>query len=377
MFWLLKRSAIPAVGLLALAAASPAVAQGCKPLNTLNTIKQSPDIAAGFTVTGQIAYYTLDTPNYSPSGNVPGVIEYCVYPSQPPGNPDLAAPDTRATYDSWVTEFAQVQGYFAFKRPQGNPTNIPLDGNSYTVGQATWSSAAAPGGAPPVQKIALHINNPAECNSLYEDGSSTCFVIPSTTVTPPVKGCPNGEVACKTVEITPLIDENDPHTVPAQTKLTIVYTYIIHNTSAGTMIFVPPTPSTKDINSGGGKDYFGCEQIPVVPASFSPPPKLNWQGSGFDLNFTAGAGKGCQQSRFTVVANSEGKQTLIPDEVRSFQITMETRKNASGKYEYTSTGCHILNSGFTLKWYWGDTNGNIISSLQSNSTNKVQISVDA
>ena len=72
---------------------------------------------------------------------------------------------------------AAAQVYFGFKRPMGNPTNFPFDGNMYTMGTASWPAGMAPNS----QTILLHINDQAICTRLYGTGSSqvsTCFVFP-------------------------------------------------------------------------------------------------------------------------------------------------------------------------------------------------------
>jgi hypothetical protein len=66
------------------------------------------------------------------------------------------------------------------------------------------------------------------------------------------------------------------------------------------------------------------------------------------LNFTAGTGT-CNQSRFTLVAPST--ITLQAGDSKTFTIDMVTRQNKGGKQEYTSAGPHLLNSGFTVKWF--------------------------
>src|SRR5262249_281106 len=118
-------------------------------------------IAAGDTVT-----YTLDTTNRSSSGGIPGVIEYCVYVSPLPTT-------TAPSYGAWGV--GSQGGGFSFIRNDGDPANIPLDGTTgITVGTGTWPN----GTAPTSQTILLHINDPAECNRLYQNGSLTCFVFP-------------------------------------------------------------------------------------------------------------------------------------------------------------------------------------------------------
>src|SRR5262249_43325807 len=152
-----------------------------------------------------------------------------------------------------------------FTRDTGNPSNIPLNAanttaSPITMGTATWPTGTAPDSNH--QTIVLHINDAAECDALYGGNPGTCFVLPGgETPLPPT--FPANTVACKSV----IIDEActaDPLTVPAFTKLHIHYAYTIVNTLANgcSMVFDVPGPKTQDINSGGGKDYFGCEQQP-------------------------------------------------------------------------------------------------------------------
>jgi hypothetical protein len=147
---------------------------GCKDESALGTIATDPNVAAAFTPSGNTATYTITTPNESPSSGVPGLIEYCVYPGSTP--PDSAT----ASYDSWsggISSPYANHGYFDFERPSGNPTNLPFDGHTRTVGTADWS-----GGVPASQLLVLHINDESECNQLYGTGSSgtTCFVLPGS-----------------------------------------------------------------------------------------------------------------------------------------------------------------------------------------------------
>jgi hypothetical protein len=128
-----------------------------------------PNVSASFTTSGNSATYTITTPNESPSGGIPGLIEYCVYPS----GGSLPASES-ASYDSWTAGTETAKGLLAFERPGGDPTNLPFDGNTQQVGTATWS-----GTAPASQTILLHINDPNECAALGL-GNSTCFVFPGS-----------------------------------------------------------------------------------------------------------------------------------------------------------------------------------------------------
>ena len=336
----------------------PAVAAvaggGCPSINGIGGKLQSSIVGATFTLddTYTTATYVFDSLlDRSPSGGVPGLIEYCVYPDQPPGNPASAvALAVGDNGDPFETVFKAVQGYFAFGRGDGNPSNIGLDGTAgIQMGTATWNIGAAP----TTQTILLHINDPVECRTLYGGDDDTCFVYPLDVYPPPPPTC-NGEPACKEVVIDEAITDT-PLTVPAFTLLHIHYLYVIVNqpTNDFDMIFRPPTDKTKDVNSGGAKDYFGCEQIPDMAGQ---PGKagtyLDYQDTGFTLKLTIPKpGARCEQSRFFFTAPPGPAIVLHPGEWLSFTADMITRTNRGGKQEFTSTGLHYLNSGFTVKWF--------------------------
>jgi hypothetical protein len=167
---------------LAAGPASAATGNGCPASKTLGSLATADNVAAGFSNAGNTTTYTFSSPtNENPTGGVPGLMKYCVYPSpvsQPTDHHVLA---TGANGAQWV--FAKGSNNFAFVRPGGNKTNIPLDGNTTTMGDATWSKL------PDSQKIILHINDPTVCTSLYGSGTpGTCFVKPSTG---PI--CDNGD----------------------------------------------------------------------------------------------------------------------------------------------------------------------------------------
>src|SRR5262245_61548907 len=292
---------------------------GCPSINAINNFLPSNDgLAAAFTLSDTNSDTILDTATYSftsndesPTDGVPGLIEYCVYPSQPPGNPNSAT----ASYDSWNAVFGAIQGFFAFKRPDGNPSNVPFDGTTQPMGTATWN---APSAAPGTQTILLHINDADECQALYGGTSDTCFVFPGGENHQ--GACPNNEVACKQVVIDEAITTS-PLTVPAFTQLHLHYLYIFNNSLGTNMYFRVPTPKTQDINSGGGKDYFGCEQIPDPagsPGTWGTYPGWITSPGSFKLDFKQGGGT-CNQSRFFLTANVT-TVTLPPGGTITFAI---------------------------------------------------------
>ncbi len=139
---------------------------GCKNSNAIGTVLPSPDLSASFTTSSNTATYSITSTDENPSGGIPGLIEYCVYPGP---LPDSAT----ASYDAWTSGISPSGGYFDFERPNGNPTNLPFDGTTQTVGAATWSA-----GVPGDQLIILHINDATECDDLYGGNPGTCFVLP-------------------------------------------------------------------------------------------------------------------------------------------------------------------------------------------------------
>jgi len=374
-----RRTAAIALGAVALLWGVPAWAgDQCLSLTAVNqrlqnnTLATDPNVGAGSTtLLDTITYTFFSTFEAQTSAGVPGLMDYCVYPDPAAGNPGIIVPDSvgavGADGEAWDGA-SDAQGHFAFFRPHGDPSNIPFDegqaqdgGTDITIGTATWVLA------PPVtQIIVLHINDPLECSALYSDGSSTCYVLPGLT-----HGGPNpqpqlpcdGESACKQVSVSPTLSD-DPLVVPEFNELFLTYTYFIVNQATNNfdMIFSPATAKTNDVNSGGGKDYFGCEQQPNPalndPGQLTTNPQNfpNYQNTGFTMNFQLGSlnknGTGCTQSRFYMQV-PQGGQTVVlhPGNYITFTVDMVTRQLGNLKYEYTSAGCHFLNSGFTVKWF--------------------------
>lgn len=65
---------------------------------------------------------------------------------------------------AWIARTSQ--DHFSFVRPGGDPTNIPLNGATTTMGTATWSSL------PTSQTILLHITDAAKCQQVYPGSTS-------------------------------------------------------------------------------------------------------------------------------------------------------------------------------------------------------------
>lgn len=133
-------------------------------------------VGAHFSVSSSTATYVFDSlVNRSPSNGVPGLIEYCVFPASDPTN--VTATALGANSDPFQANTGS--GEFSFSRGGGNPSNIPLDGNSHVMGTAVWSGAV-----PSSQTFLLHINDAAECDNLYGGNPGTCWVLPSDGNTP-------------------------------------------------------------------------------------------------------------------------------------------------------------------------------------------------
>jgi hypothetical protein len=139
---------------------------GCPGANAIGNFDPAPGFTATYTTAANTATYSFTSTNKNPVGGIPGLIEYCVYTSPMPNS-------TSASYDSWTAGVANNNQYFSFGRPNGDPTNLPLDGSTQTIGSATWT-----GGVPATQTILLHVNDATLCHELYGGSSDTCFVLP-------------------------------------------------------------------------------------------------------------------------------------------------------------------------------------------------------
>lgn len=370
----LRKWILRSVALLGIAAAtSPAFAMSdnCPSVKGIETRLASAEVSASYTqvidpITKDAVFtYTFSSnPSVVSSDGIPGLISYCVYPDKGNLPTKIAVGSNAVGADGSPFEAKMAaKGSFSFTRAKGNPTNIPLDGLTRTMGTATWSgncttdpitgAQACEPTAADTQTILLHINDTAECTKLYGTAGDTCWVYPGNS--PPPRLC-NGEPACKSADIdlaTGQFDANGYPIVPLGQLLHIRYTYVIVNqpTNNYNMIFKVPTAKTQDINAGGGKDYFGCEQVPdpLGDPKTSPSTTFDYENTGMTLAFFPSAGNGCSQSRFQITA--PGTITLTPGDSRSFTVDMITRVNSGGKQEFTSAGPHLLNSGFTVKWF--------------------------
>lgn len=171
--------------LAGLGLAEPSAAQtgtgACPRSNALGQFRTGDNVGATYTVSGATASYTFYSfTDEHPVNGVPGLIEYCVYPSTRPAT--VTAEARGANGQRWTAQTGSDN--FAFRRPDGDPSNIPLNGQATTMGTATWSTSA-----PQAQTILLHINDPAACARIYGgDGGrrTTCYVKPSNNPTQPI-----------------------------------------------------------------------------------------------------------------------------------------------------------------------------------------------
>lgn len=151
-----------------LAFATEQVAASCPASNSLGNFQSSNLVGATSEQNGNdITYYFDSFVDRNPTDGVPGLIEYCVYPQVLPNS-------VTAAVSGW--QAGTGVGSFSFSRPNGNPTNIPLDGTqNIEMGTASWASAPASD-----QMILLHINDADECNRIYGGNPGTCFVFPGS-----------------------------------------------------------------------------------------------------------------------------------------------------------------------------------------------------
>lgn len=143
------------------------------PASPLGNFVADNKVAAGFTTSSNTtSYWFASLTNEAPVNGVPGLMKYCVYSGSGAVPTAITPLATGADGSAWTANLGAKA--FSFGRPQGDPSNVPLDGlgSPITIGTATWSAV------PNDQSILLHINDPAVCSGLYGDGSQSCFVTP-------------------------------------------------------------------------------------------------------------------------------------------------------------------------------------------------------
>ena len=328
-------AAVPVQGILE--KSSSAGGGGCPSSNAIGNFNASSQVGASVIVSNSSWTYLFSSfVNLNSTSGIPGLIEYCVYPSGSLPS-SITASAIGADGSSFTTVSKSAQGYFGFDRSTGDPSNVPLNGALDTVmGSASWGSSA-----PTNQTILLHINDAAECAKLYGGSSTTCFVTPGTP--PPSGPCLNQPV-CKNVTIAEATSTS-PLTVPRNTTLHIQYNYTIVNQASNTfnMEFLVPAPGGQ---TTGVKDYFTCEQT-VDPAG-SPSAYgfySNYQSTGLGLRITDSANPTCDRPSFTLSSHS-GAVTLSPGQSITFTIDMVSRAHG-----FTGLGTYCINAGVTVVWY--------------------------
>ena len=165
------------VGLGVAAGPASAAASACpKPgAGSIAKAKTATNVGASFSSNANTntTTYEFFSTNENPVAGVPGLMKYCVYPT--PSTLPTAIHSQAKGFNgaSWTA----VRGAknFAFARPDGNKSNVPLDGETVQVGSAVWTNL------PVDQAIVLHVNDAATCRSLYGGTSATCFVRPGLT----------------------------------------------------------------------------------------------------------------------------------------------------------------------------------------------------
>lgn len=169
-------TAVAALGLTAVPASAQVKATNCTGGSPATPVT---NIGVSYSTAGNTATYKVYTLNENSSGGIPGLIAYCVATTTLPTSG--AATVKGADGSNWV--YNTGTGYFNFGRPDGDPSNVPLNGSTYTVGNATWA-----GGVPTEQIIVLHINDHSVCNPAGVVGSAgdSCWVIPVGPPMPPV-----------------------------------------------------------------------------------------------------------------------------------------------------------------------------------------------
>lgn len=142
-----------------------------------NGFLEAGNVDASFTNAGNETTYTFRSlTNEHPVGGVPGLIKYCVYTDASKA-PKAAATAKGDDGEFWLARTSKGSGNVSFVRPNGNKSNVGLDGTEETVGTATW------GELPKTQEILLHVNDRAECRNIYgAEAPETCFVLPKTLV---------------------------------------------------------------------------------------------------------------------------------------------------------------------------------------------------
>jgi hypothetical protein len=150
-------------------------------VNSIDNFTTASNVGAAFTNSGSTTEYTfVSLVDESPVNGVPGLAAYCVYTDAAPTSVLIDPAVEGANGQAWVVS-GKFSKNFAFLRPGGAKSDIPLEGQTITMGTATWA-----GNAPATQTILLHIDDPAVCSALYGTALTTCFVKPTEVSLLPV-----------------------------------------------------------------------------------------------------------------------------------------------------------------------------------------------
>jgi hypothetical protein len=118
------------------------------------------------TVGNKTTYTFTSLVNQNPSGGVPGLIKFCVYPTAPTSDPIGHTLDAQGDNGAkWV--YAEVAATTSRSRGPAAPEQHRARRATHAIGTATWGA-----NVPDSQTIVLHLSDPSMCASLY--GAGTC-----------------------------------------------------------------------------------------------------------------------------------------------------------------------------------------------------------
>lgn len=318
---------------------------GCPSSNAIGNFLASGLVGASIGVSGSTwTLFFSSFANLSPTSGVPGLIEYCVYPSGSLPSTSTASA-LGADGSSFVALSGTHQGYFGFGRSSGDPSNLPLDGaQNVRMGNATWTSSV-----PSNATLLLHINDAAECQFLYGGGSTTCFVLPSP---PPTSQC-GGNPSCKVAVVAEAL-AGHPSEVPSNTQLHVTYTYTIANAFTNSFNMTIAVPGSTAANFTGVRDYFNCSQTPD-PSGTPGTVGLysSFQGTGLTVRLHYLSEHGvCPNLVLTAWANGSA---IVLHPGQSLSWTIQTITGPSG---FSGRGWHCLNEG--VQFVWLQSNDNLV-----------------
>lgn len=184
-FTISKRYQFCCIVLVLLLTGVSAMAQDCPAANAFSNFAPWSGAMVTTSQSGSTVTYSAgSTSNLlaNTGDTVPGIIALCVYSSSTDLSKGSYAFDGPSSTDTAGTySFVAVvgKGHSVFKRPYGDPSDVPMDGNQHALGDATYATL------PSVTGYLLHINDQALCDQLYGGTSNTCFVDPDGDPPPP------------------------------------------------------------------------------------------------------------------------------------------------------------------------------------------------